>query len=390
MNRRQFLALAAQSPRRRIACLSSTYHVRSHSDNFITRFLEGYWIGETHHDPPFELASLWMDQIHPADIGHRLAAAYSVPVTKDIASALTLGTGKLAVDGVVLVCEHGDYPHNEKQQQLYPRFEFFEQVVNVFRHSGRSCPVFVDKHLSYDWKHAQQMVRWSRELKFPFMAGSSVPVTFRRPDYDPPRNLFMESALAIGGGWVADGGIFHILETLQAFVERRRGGETGIRAVRMLKNDEVWKAAQQGLWRRDLLDAALARQLRPTGQRPEEMTAVLGLIEYRDGFQAATLALSGVSEYIAAVKPKHGPPQATLCYIPIENSNNFSMLVHAITQMINTGEPPLNIQRTLLVTGALATLMESGYQNGKRIETPDLKIAYKAPVNSWYAKGEGS
>lgn len=132
----------------------------------------------------------------------------------------------------------------------------------------------------------------------------------------------MESALAIGGGWVADGGIFHILETLQAFVERRRGGETGIRAVRMLKNDDVWKAAQQGLWRRDLL-AALARQLRPTGQRPEEMTAVLGLIEYRDGFQAATLALSGVSEYIAAVKPKHGPPQATLCYIPIENSNNF-------------------------------------------------------------------
>ncbi len=390
MNRRQFLALAAQSPRKRIACLSSTYHVRSHSDNFITRFLEGYWIGETHYDPPFEVASLWMDQTHPADIGRRLAAAYSVPVAKDIASALTLGTGKLAVDGVVLVCEHGDYSHNERQQQLYPRYEFFEQVVNVFRQSGRSCPVFVDKHLSYDWKHAQQMVRWSQELKFPFMAGSSVPVTFRRPDYDPPRNLVMESALAIGGGWVADGGIFHILETLQAFVERRRGGETGIRAVRMLKNDEVWKAAQQGLWRRDLLDAALARQLRPTGQRPEEMTAVLGLIEYRDGFQAATLALSGVSEYIAAVKPKHGPPQATLCYIPIENSNNFSMLVHAITQMINTGQPPLNIQRTLLVTGALATLMESGYQNGKRIETPDLKIAYKAPVNSWYAKGEGS
>lgn len=390
MNRRQFLALAAPAPKKRIACLSSTYHVRSHSDNFITRFLEGYWIGEDHYDPPFEVASLWMDQLHPADIGKRLAAAYGVPVAKDIAGALTLGTGKLAVDGVVIVCEHGDYPNNEKQQQLYPRFEFFEQVVNVFRKSGRSCPVFVDKHLSYDWLKAQRMHRWSQELKFPLMAGSSVPVTFRRPDFDPPRNLVMESALAIGGGWVADGGIFHILETLQAFVERRRGGETGIRAVRMLKNDEVWKAAQQGLWRRELLDVALTRQLRPTGQRPEEMTAVLGLIEYRDGFRAATLALSGVSEYIAAVKPLHGPPQATLCYIPIENSNNFSMLAHAITQMMNTGQPPLDIQRTLLVTGALAGLMESGYQNGKRLDTPDLKIAYKAPMNSWYAKGEGS
>jgi hypothetical protein len=390
MNRRQFLVLPAQLRKKRIACLSSTYHVRSHSDNFITRFLEGYWIHESHYDPPFEVASLWMDQIHPADIGQRLAAAYNVPVAKDIAGALTLGTGRLAVDGVVLVCEHGDYPHNEKDQHLYPRYEFFEQVVNVFRKSGQVCPVFVDKHLSYDWKKARQMHQWSQELKFPLMAGSSVPVTFRRPEYDPPRGLVMDSALAIGGGWFGDGGIFHIFETLQAFVERRRGGETGIRAVRLLKGEEAWKAEKQGLWRRDLLDACLARQLKPTGQRPEEMTAVLGLIEYRDGFQAATLALSGVSEYIAAVKPKHGPPQATLCYIPIENSNNFSMLVHGITQMIQTGQPAVDVRRTLLVSGALDSLMQSGFEKGKRIETPELTISYKPPRDSWYAKGEGS
>ena len=390
MKRRQFLALAAPTRKKRIACLSSTYHVRSHSDNFITRFLEGYWIHEAHYDPPFEVASLWIDQIHPGDIGQRLAAAYNVALAPDIAGALTLGTGQLAVDGVVLVCEHGNYPHNEKDQHLYPRYEFFEQVVNVFRRSGRSCPVFVDKHLSYDWAKAQQMFRWSRELGFPLMAGSSVPVTFRRPDYDPPRGLVMDSALAVGGGWVGDGGIFHILETLQAFAERRRGGETGIRAVRLLKGDEVWKAEKQGLWRRDLLDAALARQQKPATQRPEEMKATLGLIEYRDGFTAATLALSGVTDYLAAVKPKHGPPQATCCYIPIENSNNFSMLVHGITRMIETGQPALDVRRTLLVTGALASLMDSGHQNGRRIETPHLSIAYKPPPGSWYAKGEGS
>jgi hypothetical protein len=390
MNRRQFLALAAPTRKKRIACLSSTYHVRSHSDNFITRFLEGYWIHEAHYDPPFEVASLWIDQIHPGDIGQRLAAAYNVTLARDIAGALTLGTGQLAVDGVVLVCEHGNYPHNEKDQHLYPRYEFFEQVVNVFRQSGRSCPVFVDKHLSYDWKKAQQMFRWSQELGFPLMAGSSVPVTFRRPDYDPPRGLVMDSALAVGGGWVGDGGIFHILETLQAFAERRRGGETGIRAVRLLEGEEVWKAAHQGLWRRDLLDAALARQQKPATQRPEEMKATLGLIEYRDGFTAATLALSGVTDYLAAVKPKHGPPQATCCYIPIENSNNFSMLVHGITRMIETGQPALDVRRTLLVTGALASLMDSGHQNGRRLETPDLSIAYKPPPGSWYAKGEGS
>lgn len=399
MRRREFTAAAAASPfalhawqgRKRIACLSSTYHVRSHSDNFITRFLEGYWIHEKYHEPPFTVASLWMDQLHPADIGKRLCQAYGVRQCNSIADALTLGTGKLAVDGVILVCEHGNYPHNEKQQQLYPRYEFYEQVVKVFRDSKTSCPVFVDKHLSYAWKKAKQMFDWSRELRFPLMAGSSVPVTFRRPEYDPPLGIELESALSVGGGWVADGGIFHILETLQAFVERRKGGETGVRAVRLLKNEEVWKAASQGLWDRSLLDAALARSEKPrSGRKPEEMRAVLGIVEYRDGFRAAVLALNEVSEYLVAVKPNAKPAEAALCYIPSENSNNFSMLVHGITQMIQTGKPAVAVERTLLVSGALAALMESGHQNGTRIETPELKVAYKATQRSWYAPGLGS
>jgi hypothetical protein len=398
MRRREFIATAAtarlaraQAKRKKIACLSSTYHVRSHSDNFITRFLEGYWIGDKYYEPPFEVASLWMDQVHPADIGRRLSAAYGFPITDTIAGALTLGAGKLAVDGVILVCEHGNFPHNEKQQQLYPRYEYFEQVVKVFRESGRSCPVFVDKHLSYDWRKARQMYDWSRELNFPLMAGSSVPVTFRRPPLDPPLGIELESALSVGGGWVADGGIFHILETLQAFVERRKGGEVGVRSVRMLKGDEVWKAAQQGLWQRELLDAALARSQKPKPEhRPEYMRAVLALVEYNDGFRGAVLALNEVSEYLVALKPKGKPAEATLCYIPIENSNNFSMLVHAITQTIATGKRPYPVERTLLVTGALAALMDSGYENCRRIETPHLKIAYKAPAKSWYAPGVGS
>ncbi|MFN7924499.1 MAG: hypothetical protein U0Q16_30640 [Bryobacteraceae bacterium] len=399
MRRRDFVAAAAAAPlagqgrRKGIAAISSTYHVRSHSDNFITRFLEGYWIHEKFYEAPFDVVSLWMDQIHPADIGQRLAAAYGVALKKSIPDALTLGTGKLAVDGVVMVCEHGEYPHNEKQQQLYPRFEFFSQIVDTFRKTGRVCPVFTDKHLSYDWKKAKQMVDWSRELKFPMMAGSSVPVTFRRPELDPPLGAPLESAIAVGGGWVADGGIFHILETMQAFAERRAGGETGVRAVQMLKGADVWKAAEQGLWRRDLLDAALRRGERVKPGRPEDQKqVVLGLVEYRDGFRGAVIALGGLtSEYLAAYRTKgKAGPEAALCYIPSENSNNFSMLVHGIRHMFETGTPAIAIERTLLVTGALAALMESGFQNGKRIETPELAVTYKAPEHSWFAKGIGS
>ena len=119
LRRREFLTLpaaaAAQSGGpKRIAALSTTYHVRSHTDNFVTRFLEGYWIGERFYPPPADIVSLYMDQVHPADIGRRLAAAYGFPVVRSIADALTLGTGRLAVDGVLLVAEHGNYPFNDR------------------------------------------------------------------------------------------------------------------------------------------------------------------------------------------------------------------------------------------------------------------------------------
>jgi hypothetical protein len=312
---------------------------------------------------------------------------------KSIAEALTLGTGKLAVDGVLLIAEHGNYPHNEKNQQLYPRYEFFEQVVDVFRKSGRTCPVFSDKHLSYDWKKAKRMYDWSRELKFPFMAGSSVSVTFRRPELDPPLDVPLESALAVGGGWVADGGIFHNLEALQAFVERRRGGEKGVRAVQLLQGDAVWKAAEEGIWSKSLMHAALKRGLRVDGGRPEDVrNPVLALIEYRDGLRAGALMLGGlVNGYLVAIQQKGKPePDATECYVPTENSNNFSPLVHAIAHMFQTGKLLYPVERTLLTSTALSYLMESGYQRGKRLETPELAIVYKAPREAYYARGMGS
>lgn len=401
MRRRDFLATlalpAAARPERRrprLAALVTTYHVRSHADNIVTRFLEGYWINETYYPPPCDIASLYMDQIHPADIGKRLSMAYGFPIVPTVADALTLGTGKLAVDGVLLVAEHGNYPVNEKQQTLYPRYEFYQQVMEVFRASGRAVPVFVDKHLSYDWAKARRMYDQSRELGFPLMAGSSVSVTFRRPELDFPLGTEFEEALAVGGGWVADGGVFHVLETLQCFVERRKGGETGVRAVQRLEGEAVWQAAREGLWSRPLLDAALAAGERVGHGRPEEVVRhpVVCLLEYNDGFRAAALMLGGlVNEYLAAFRLKgRRQPAATLCYIPIENSNNFSPLVDSIARMMLTGKRDYPVERTLLTTGALAFLMESAYQGGKRLETPELRIAYRAPRQSYFARGRGS
>ncbi len=402
MRRREFLKTAAAVPlvaaqprvRKKIAALSTTYHVRSHSDNFITRFLEGYWINEKYYPPPCDIVSLYVDQIHAADISRKLSMAYGFKIYPTIAEALTLGTGKLAVDGVLLIGEHGDYPTNEKGQKLYPRHEFFQQVVKVFRDSGRSAPVFVDKHLSYDWGKAKWMYDQSRELKFPLMAGSSVSVTFRRPELDFPLGTEFEDAIDLGGGWIEDGGLFHNLESLQCFVERRRGGETGIRAVHRIEGDAVWKAAGDGRWSRELMEAALARGSKVPPGRAEELVnhPVACFLEYYDGFRATVLMLGGlVNEYLVAFRAKGRREVAsTNCYAPAENSNNFSPLVDAIARMCLTGKTDYPVERTLLTTGALAMLMESRYQGQKRLETPMLKIAYKAPKVSYFARGMGS
>ena len=397
MRRREFLQLPVLAAflgsvrgKKRIAALTTTYHVRSHADDVITRFLEGYWINDRYYAPSFEVVSLYMDQVHPADIGYRLAGAYNFPVVRSISEALTLSTGKLAVDGVLLVAEHGNYPFNDHQQQLYPRFKFFQQIVDTFRNSGRAVPVYSDKHLSWSWAEAKQMYAWSRELKFPLLAGSSVSVTFRRPELDYPLGVEFQDALMVGNGWVTDGGLFHDLETLQCFLERRKGGETGIRAVQHIQGDEVWRAAEQGKWSRELLHAALSRAEKLGPEDVKQPVALL--LEYNDGFRAAVVALGGlVNEYLVAFRVKGRPNiDSTLCYTPPENSNNFSMLVHGITEMFATGRNPYPVERTLLTTGALSFLMESAYRGHIRLETPDLRVRYTAPAQSFYGHGRGS
>jgi hypothetical protein len=243
------------------------------------------------------------------------------------------------------------------------------------------------------------MVAWSHQLGFPMMAGSSVPVTFRRPEIDYPLadhnwpGVEFDEALAVGSGWATDGGIFHNMEVLQCFLERRKGAETGIRAVQYIVDEAVWRAADQGLWSNELMHAALGRATKLGKMRPEDVEhPVACLIEYNDGTRGAVLCLGGlVTDYLAAFRLKgRREIDSTLCYDPPENSNNFSMLVYGMTQMFVTGKPPYPVERTLLTTGAVAFLMESAYQGHKRLETPSLQVSYAPPAHSFYAHGTGS
>ena len=143
--------------RPRVAAVVTEYRPLSHADVLITKLLEGYDLFWTRVEPGVQVVSLYTDQVPANDISRAVAARHELPIYPTIRAALTCGGDRLAVDGVILVGEHGDYPLNDKQQHLYPRRRFFEETVAVFKESGRVVPVFSDKHLSYSWEHAKWM-----------------------------------------------------------------------------------------------------------------------------------------------------------------------------------------------------------------------------------------
>ncbi len=298
---------------------------------------------------------------------------------------------------------------NEKMQKLYPRHEYFQKIVEVFKKSGRSVPVFCDKHLSYDRKKAREMAETARKVGFPLMAGSSLPITWRRPELELPLGVPLDGALVASRGEMEIFG-FHALEALQCMVERRAGGVSprsqGVKAVTCLEGDAVWKAGDDGLWSWDLLDTALGRspslnvgdirdncrQFVPPPNRPTFPKGPLAfLVEYRDGFQAAALLLNGhVDDTTFAAKSADAKqPVSTLFNLPAPPGAGFlQALVVKIEDFLATGKPSQPLERTLLTGGVLDVALESRIRDGKRLETPDLDIAYEAPKESGFLRGQ--
>jgi hypothetical protein len=399
--------------RPKIAALVSVYHKHAHAQHIVDRFLEGYGWNGRHHRPAMDVVSVYVDQAKPkpaepteADrwdlAGERATRFPKLTVYPTIADALTLGGNKLAVDGVLLIAEHGDYPVNEKGQTLWPRYEFFRQMVSVFRASGRAVPVFNDKHLSWNWDWCKEMYDTSVELGFPFMAGSSLPVTWRTPSIEMPLGAQIEEALCVGCGWV-DGGDFHGYETIQAMVERRAGGESGVKWIQAYRGDAFWEALAQGVWSRELFDAALTRHHSLTPARPgfnntfptiDEMHGLVSdpwayQYEHTDGLRCTMIAFNGIAggswSFAARLKGQR-QPLSTYMHLPMPPglANFFSPLANNIEQMFLSGKATYPIERTLLTSGLTAAGVDSLHQEQARVETPHLNIAYQPTPYSTY------
>ena len=84
-------------------------------------------------------------------------------------------------------------------------------------------------------------------------------------------------------------------------VERRVGGETGVKAVTCLEGDGVWQAAKDGVFSRELAEAACACiDDKPAGSMEENCaTPALFVVEYCDGLKGAILMLRGYVNQLA-------------------------------------------------------------------------------------------
>jgi len=375
------------SERKKIAAIITEYRPRSHADVMVTKFLKGFPTDDGLLKPRVDIASMYIDQFPDADIGRSIAAEHDVPIFPSIVKALTLGGDKLAVDGILLIGEHGDYAWNEKEQHLYPRKYFMEQICGVLATSGRAVPIYNDKHLSYNWHDAKWMYDRARQLGAPFMAGSSLPMGWRNPWLEYELETPVEEAIAIGFSGLDIYG-FHTLEALQCMVERRVGGETGVAAVTCLESDAVWQAAKDNLWSRELAEAACAPiENKPAGSMEEHCkNPALFLVEYRDGLRGAVLMLNGYVTDLAYAGRVGGVIQGTEFYLQNgEPHAHFSYLSLNIEEMFVTGVPTYPVERTLLTSGVLEAALDSRYQGYAksndfvvRLETPHLDIAYRS------------
>jgi hypothetical protein len=393
----------ANRPRPKIAAIFTELRFRSHAFNILENFFAPYLFNGALVAPGVDVVSFYADQFPKDDMARDVSRQLGVPLHPSIEAALCCGGNTLAVDGVLIICEHGDYPTNDRGQKLYPRKEWFDRAVAVMRKANRHVPLFTDKHFSHRFDWAREMLDTARRAGMPLLGGSSVPLSERRPMLELPAGAAIEEAIAIhGGGFeVYD---FHAIEILQSMIENRRGGETGVAKVEFLDGEAVRRAARAGRWSTALVDAALAaeraasadRQPRPRlGMRsdqirdePDDPARVRHaiIVTYRDGTRGTILA-AGLNadrwDFACRVRGETTPQAAAFFNSPWGNRGLFKALSHAAQKLFVEKREPFPAERTLLTTGITAAAVNARHTPGGVLDVPELAIAYQP--NDWRA-----
>jgi len=382
--------LSGQLCPKKIAAICTAYQPRWHADVIITKFLAGFPTDEGIIPPRVKIVSMYIDQGNASDLGHKIAAHYKIPLYTSITDALTLGGDKLAVDGILLIAEHGSYPVDRFGMTMYPRMRMEEEVFRVFEQSRCVVPIFHDKHLSYNWLDSKWIYDRAKDLDVPFMAGSCLPLVWRNPPLEHPVGCNISEAVVLAYHTLNSYGI-HGLEILQSMLERRKGGETGVASVQCVRGRAFYKAAEEGKFSLELVREVLGRcsgiDIEKKGPFDKyEKHPIAIIVSYNDGTKGTVVMMdkyygqrwfygAKVDGNICATEIVYKLPPNYKDLPPAVPA--FSYLCLNIEQMFVSGRPQYPIERTLLTSGIIAAAGRSVADGGRIIDTPFLDIKYK-------------
>lgn len=236
----------------------------------------------------------------------------------------------------------------------------------------------------------------SRELNFPLTGGSSIPLYYRKPAIELDNDTPIKHSVVLGGAG-DEGGIFHCIDVLQAFVERRKGGETGVRSVQSIRGPETWRWVDHNPWASKLIESVAKKFELPPGHFQQNDRANLCLVEYNDGTKAAVLSGRDVGwTYAGEIEGQSEPTIISMLGWagPFDQYHASNAQPHWITEMMVTKSEPFHAERLLLSTGITNHYMESNWENGRftaigrRIETPYMDMTYQSTRGAQFNKGE--
>ena len=147
--------------------------------------------------------------------------------------------------------------------------------------------------------------------------------------------------------------------------------------MRCLEGKAVWQAVDDGWVAADVMDAVYEAIPKSKKNIREDDKAVLFQFENTDGFRGAQFMLPSAGLTGVGVKLKGQKPVATGFEERVEpRYPHFAFLLKAIETMIHTGKPTYPVERTLLTSGILDRALHSKFEQGRKLDTPELAIAY--------------
>jgi hypothetical protein len=360
---------------KKIAFLVEDFALQTPAQQLLDRFLIGFpRDGEFYRPEGCQIAVYLRDGAGNAEIDRRVKE-FGLRREQSIAATVA------QADGLVIV---------PKTSSAAPDTELVEIAL---RGVPRGCACFVYGGLSWTLSEAKKLANVASTQKLSLIAGTTLPVTWRLPEVDVAAGARLKEALIVVQG-ASPAAELDGLEGLLPVIQRRRGGESGVRRIRLLEGTDLWQAGHDGVWSWALLASALSRSDSPQGDsvkdgRTQDLVG-LGLVqtlarqprgwvmEHFDGLRSTVLVLDGVvADYNFAVQTRDGPVISAQIYRPpAPAQHHFSRLAEVIESFFVRGKQPWPIERNVLISGLLESFGKNSANGGSPLETPALRISY--------------